>query len=350
MAEWYCPRCGFKAGLWSRYFYECPVCRFPLEISHPLVFEPRGRGLARYSSMLPFTPERGRGEGGAPLVREVLNGVEVWFKLDYLNPSGSFKDRGSALSLYYAYRMGFDTAVEDTSGNTGVSVSLYSRLYGLKPFIYMPRSAPEGKKKLVRRLGGVVVETVDRAEASRRVLERAGESFYVSHTRSPLFLEGFATIAYEIYEEAGVPDALIIPVGSGSLLLGVYKGFKNLANLGLVSKTPVIYAVQGYSVQPVYKAFKGCEEQGEASTLADGVAVPNPPRLEQIVSAVGESKGDVVLVGNSEIEKAYTDLWERGFTVEPTSAIVYAAFLKLLDRLKGMRVATVLTGSGLKMI
>jgi len=350
LAEWHCPRCGFKAELWSRYYFECPVCKSPLEITRPLLFEPRGKGLARYSSMLPLTPERGRGEGGTPLVREVLNSVEVWFKLDYLNPSGSFKDRGSALSIYYAYKMGFKSVVEDTSGNTGVSVSLYSRLYGLKPFIYMPRTAPEGKKKLVKRLGGVVVETADRAEASLKVLEHAGESFYVSHTKSPLFLEGFTTIAYEIYEDAGVPDALIIPVGSGSLLLGVFKGFQNLASLGLISETPVIYAVQGYSVQPVYKAFKGCEEEGEASTLADGVAVPNPPRLQEIVSAVRASKGDVVLVGNSEIEKAYAELWERGFTVEPTSAIVHAAFLKLLDKLKGKRVASILTGSGLKMI
>ncbi|MEM1635561.1 MAG: pyridoxal-phosphate dependent enzyme [Thermosphaera sp.] len=350
MPEWRCPRCGFRTSLWSQYLFKCPRCEHPLELEYEIRFEPRGRGLFRYSSMLPFTPDKTRGEGSTPLVREVLNSVEVFFKLEYLNPSGSFKDRGSALAAYYAYRMGFDKVVEDTSGNTGISVALFARLYGLEARIIMPKTAPEGKKKLVRKLGGIVVEASDRSEAASKALEFARDHFYVAHTWSPLFTTGFTTIAYEIYEEAGVPDAIILPVGSGSLLLGVYQGFRSLVKLGVVQRIPVIYGVQGYSVQPVFKAVKGYEEKGEESTLADGVMVPNPPRLSEIASKIREAKGDVILVGNTEIAEATRELWEMGFTVEPTSAIVLAALRKMADALRGKRTALILTGSGLKVM
>ncbi|MCY0867929.1 MAG: pyridoxal-phosphate dependent enzyme [Desulfurococcus sp.] len=350
--KWVCPKCGFEADAFSVYYWKCPRCGMPLDISHEfkLVKHESGRVWERYHGLIPLKPEKTRGEGDTPLVAEKIEGSTLLFKLEYLNPSGSFKDRGSALALYYAYLMGFKRAVEDTSGNTGIAVALYSNLYGLKARIYMPRAAPEGKKRVLRMLGAEVIEAPSRDDAARMVLrETEGSSFYVAHTWSYFYILGASTIAWEVLEE-DTPDYVISPVGSGGLFLGLVKGFEKAVEAGWLTRIPHFIAVQGYSVQPVYRALTGEVAQGEESTLADGIMVPNPPRLQEIADVIRKYKGSIVLVGNSEIEKAWRELWEMGFTVEPTSAAAYAAFQKVKSMLAGKKTLIVLTGSGLKTI
>lgn len=346
-ATWSCPRCSFRESIWSNYYWKCPSCGEPLEIVYERVYEPRGRGLARYSKSLPFVPSKSRGEGSTPLVVEQYKGHTLLFKLEYLNPSGSFKDRGSALSIYYGYEMGYSRVVEDTSGNTGISVALYSRLYGLEPKIYMPRTAPLAKKELVRALGGVVVETSDRHEASVKVLEEAGSSYYVAHTWNYLYIVGASTIAYEVFDEFGVPDYVIAPIGSGGLFLGLVRGFEYLREIGAAKRVPKFIGVQGYSAQPVFKSFKGYGVEGEDSSLADGIMVSSPPRLREIVECVRKHGRDVVLVGNSDVARALEELYDMGFLVEPTSASAWACYLKVREELSGS-ILLPLTGSGLK--
>ncbi len=349
MIFWRCPRCGFKEGFWEGYFWRCPGCGSPLEIDYsPRYAVGSGRGFSRYSTTLPFTPERSRGEGSTPLVIERFDGRDVLFKLEYLNPSGSFKDRGTSLAIYYAYRMGFRDVVEDTSGNTGISVALYSRLYNLSARIFMPRTAPEGKKRIVRLLGAEVIETPTRSDAASKVLEYVDKSYYVAHTWNPLYIIGASTIVYELYEDYGAPEAIIAPIGSGGLFLGLVRGFELLYKQGMISRMPRIIGVQGYSSQPVFKALRGYEVSGEDSYLADGIMVQNPPRLMEIVDVLRRYEGDVVLVGNSEIIEAQKDLLSLGFVVEPTSAVVWACYKKIRDRLDARSVLIPLTGSGLK--
>lgn len=348
---WYCPRCGFKDDD-TKYYWKCPRCNTPLEIVFEASWRPRGRGLRRYSSSLPVKPLKTLGEGGTPLVKKRLWGLKLWFKLDYLNPTGSFKDRGAAISLAYASLRGFKKVVEDTSGNTGIAITAYSRLYGLKPVIYMPRTAPRGKKILVKSLGGIVVETKDRGEAAEKVLEglRGGNVFYVAHTWSPLFIEGNTTIAYEVFEQGFRGSIVVSPIGSGGLLLGVYKGFKRLKEWGLWKDTMFYVGVQGYSCQPVYKAVYGREARGGDSSLADGIMVPKPPRIHEIAEVIKEN-GVVVLVENKEIISSLKKLYRMGFVVEPTSATVLAGLRKALDQGlidRGDEVLLILTGSGLK--
>ncbi|MEM4672756.1 MAG: pyridoxal-phosphate dependent enzyme [Sulfolobales archaeon] len=347
---WYCPECGFTEDIWRKYYYKCPRCGAPLDVRYDVSYETRGgRGFSRFESMLPFVPEKSRGEGSTPLVIEKEEEVSLLFKLEYLNPSGSFKDRGTALSIYYARRLGFENIVEDTSGNTGISVALYSKLYGMKSRIVMPRTAPEGKKKLVRMLGGEIIETETRSEASEKVLSFLGDSYYVAHLWSPFYIIGASTIAYEVFEEYSAPDAIIAPVGSGGLILGIIRGFENLLREGRIRRMPRPIAVQGYSSQPLYVKIHGERVIGEDSSLADGIMVQNPPRLNEIASKIREYNGEVVLVGNSDIRAAWNLLLERGFLVEPTSATVYAAYMKIRKKLEGLKVLLPLTGSGLKM-
>lgn len=283
--------------------------------------------MARYSSMLPIEPPQVLGEGGTPLVERRISGVSMLFKLEYLNPTGSFKDRGTSLALAYAKSLGYRIVVEDTSGNTGASVAAYASALGLKSRIYMPRSAPEGKKNLVRLFGGEVVEAPSRGDAAEMVLGEAGKRgvFYVAHTWSPFYVEGPKTIAFEAYEQGAELVAVVAPVGSGGLLLGLYKGFKELVGEGLANGLPVLVAVQGFSNTPVYRAFYGGEPSEERdSSLADGIMVPSPPRLSEIVSAVRSTRGCVVLVDNREIASSLKTLAQSGLVVEPTSATVVA--------------------------
>ncbi len=304
--------------------------------------------MYRYSGMLPFKPPRSLGEGGTPLISVRDSGIEVLFKLEYLNPSGSFKDRGTSLAVGYAYMAGYRRVVEDTSGNTGISVALYSRLYGLKTRIYMPRKAPEGKKRIIKLLGADIVEAPDRGTASKMIVKDLEESYYVAHTWSPFYIIGPATISYEVYEENGVPDVVIIPVGSGGLFLGIMRGFEVLKELGLTNKVPKPIIVEGYSICPVYRKIFGDCKPREPSTLADGIMVPQPPRLGDIIDMITRYNGEIVLVGNSDIKTALRDLIDYGFLVEPTSAATWSGFRKIKDRLRGRTVLLPLTGSGLK--
>jgi len=351
--KWKCNYCGFEADAFREYYWKCPRCGKPLSLSYSGKLEKlSSRSIwERYGSAIPLKPEKTRGEGNTPLVTERVDDATVMFKLEYLNPSGSFKDRGSALAVYYAHRLGFKSVIEDTSGNTGISVALYSKLYGLNPRIYMPRTAPEGKKKIIRMIGGEIVEAPTRGDAAQLVLEEAskGASYYVAHTWSYLYILGAATIAWEVLEE-DIPDYVIAPVGSGGLFLGLVKGFEKAIEAGWITKMPRFIAVQGYSTQPVHEALKGFKSPGEESTLADGIMVPNPPRLSEIVEALQRYQGDIYLVGNTEIEAAWRELWEMGFLVEPTSAASYAVLGKLRGMLAGRKALIILTGSGLKMV
>lgn len=344
--RWSCS-CGFNESIWISYYWKCPKCGRPLNILFEKRFEPSGRGLLRYSSALPLKPLRSMGEGSTPTVVYEDGVNRIIFKLEYLSPSGSFKDRGSALSIGYAYMMGYRTVVEDTSGNTGISVSMYSALYGLKARIFMPKTAPRGKKILVKSLGAELIETESREEAMHAVLEQIGSSYYVAHTWSFLYILGASTISYEVYEEHGVPDLVIAPVGSGGLFLGLNYGYRSIVELGLEKKTPHFVAVQGCSVQPVYERIHGYRYCGE-SLLADGMMVAKPPRLEEIVWIITKEGYEVHLVNDEEIGEALHELLQLGFIVEPTTATLWAAYRKIREKYRGKTVLIPLTGSGLK--
>ncbi len=303
--------------------------------------------------MLPYTPLTSLGEGLTPLVVRELRGVKVWFKLEYLNPSGSFKDRGSVMALSLARSLNYGSVIEDSSGNTGISVALYAQAFGLKAEIIVPAAAPLGKKNLIKLFKAAIVEVEDRGRACEEALKRskASNAFYVAHAWSPTYIEANKTIAYEAFEQGFRGDAIVVPIGSGGLLLGLYKGFSELVELNLIKDLPTIIGVQGVSARPVYEAIHGAVDIKGYSSIADGIMVPNPPRLSEIVNAITKAGGEVVLVDNNEIAQALRELINLGFIVEPTSAAALAALNKVINEGAGIREALIpLTGSGLKMI
>jgi len=314
--------------------------------------------MRRYETLLPvnsmYFPEIAI--GGTPLVKRSL-GAKVYMKMDYLNPSGSFKDRGAYVTVAKIKEMGIKEIIEDSSGNAGISFSLMCKVSGIKANIYVPRKAPIGKKNFLRLLGANVVE-VDgpREKVNREALKAAeeGKGVYVGHWWNPFFIEGLKTIAYELWEQLGENlDYVFMPVGSGGLFLGVFKGFMELKIMNMLTSIPKLIAVQAEGYCSLCEKL-GLKMEGEKpSKIADGIMIKKPPRLNEVLDALSASKGLCVVVSDNEIISALKELINMGFIVEPTSATVYAAFKKtvrekIVDR--DENVVLILTGSGLKVL
>ncbi len=316
-----CPRCGFE-GEEGRYYPWCPRCRGPLEV------------LGRLPAQRPLL-----GEGSTPLVEA----GPALVKLEYLNPTGSFKDRGVSYSLWLAKRLGYRCVVVDSSGNTAVSVAAFAGRLGLEARVYVPKGAGAGKKALIRALGARLVEAPSRDDAASMAERDAGECFHVAHQTSPVFLEGVKSLGRELAGAAG--RDVILPVSSGSLLLGVYRG---LLESGV--KDFRLIAVQS----PEAASLEGRVEVlarvgGGSGRLLDALVVKRPARLDEIAAAVESTGGGVVIVGDEAVKGALRELLSAGFIVEPSSAAAWAAFraLEKAGALRG-KPLVVLTGSGLK--
>ena len=328
MIKYVCRRCGYEEEA-ERWLWKCPKCGSPLSVEGDI-------GEKKVTL----------GEGNTPLVRLFGMGESVRFKLDYLNPTGSFKDRGTSVALSEALKRSIGCVVEDSSGNAGISVAAYSAASGIWATVVVPKDAPEGKKKLIEALGADLVEAEDRQSATSKAMElEAKGCAYVGHQWNPWFIRGVEGIADEITKNLGrVPEAVVFPTSSGTLLLGLYYGFKKL------DKMPRLFAVQASGFSPLYESIHGKSNLPESS-VADALRVQNPPRLEEMKEAVLKSKGDALVVSDKEIISALSKLLKAGALVEPSSAAALAGYYKLLEGKqidKGSEVVVILTGSGLK--
>jgi threonine synthase len=193
----------------------------------------------------------------------------------------------------------------------------------------------------MRAVGANVVVVESRVEASRVAESYAGECFHVAHLTSPVFIEGVKSLGYEIAEYSR-RATVIVPVSSGSLLVGLYRGS---LEAGVKPRIIAVQASGSPSIEGLVDllAYVG----GPNSRLADALVVRNPPRLEEMARIVRESGGGVVKVGDEAIRVALRELLSMGFIVEPSSAVAWAAYRALEGRLGG-DVIVVLTGSGLK--
>ncbi|MEM4657565.1 MAG: pyridoxal-phosphate dependent enzyme [Candidatus Methanosuratincola sp.] len=306
-------------------------------------------GMWRYSPWLPFSSHPVTlGEGGTPLIKSEDSGVEVLLKLEFVSPTGSFKDRGASISISRAVALGAKTVVEDSTGNAGVAASAYAARAGIRSRIYIPADAPNSKKDLMRACGAELVECRDRAEASERAVSelRSGD-LYIGHAWDPFYIMGMETAAFEIYEQYGVPDSILVPVASGTLLLGLYRGFRGLFECGISDRIPRIFGVQGEECAPIYEEVHGPVSRTYGSSLADGLRIAHPPRKREIIDAISSSGGDVCVVSDPDIADGLRCLLGMGIMAEPTSATVFAALSK--HRLSlGSSVLIPVTGSGMK--
>jgi threonine synthase len=204
--------------------------------------------------------------------------------------------------------------------------------------------------------------TLKKVEGSREktakvAMEAASKIYYASHCWNPFFLHGTKTFAFEIWEQIGwrAPDALVLPVGHGTLFLGAYIGFKELEDAGKVERIPRLVGIQSAACAPLYQAFKkGWREAlpiEKKETTAEGIAIANPVRGRQILEAIRETDGEVLAVKEKEIGVAMKEMSRKGHFIEPTSAATIAGLKKYLSQKKQKEiVVSTLTGMGLKSV
>ncbi len=278
-----------------------------------------------------------------------IGAVFALFKLEYLQPSGSFKDRGTYVTLAKLMEEGITEVVLDSSGNAALSMALYSLPAGITPHLFVSYDTMPGKLSLLAKLGAFIhFVDGDRMTVHERAVEFAESEglTYITHWLNPYFIEGTKTAAFEAYEQVGLPDYVLAPTGSGTLFLGLWKGFRELEKMGEIPELPRMIAVQASGYESL------CERSPERNILADGIAIPEPPRLEEMRHTLEDTNGLCVSVTEGETEEAWNWLRHAGFLVEPTSAVVLAAAWKLIEAGEisdGSKVLMPLTGSGLKL-
>jgi threonine synthase len=294
------------------------------------------------------------GEGNTPLVWANAFGREIALKCEYLNPTGSFKDRGSAVLTGFLCSMGVQEAIEDSSGNAGASFAAYAARAGISARIFVPDSASGPKRKQIAMYGANLVRIMGpRSNAAEAALHAADKgAVYGSHAYLPFNIPGYATLAYELVEQLGrAPGTVVVPVGQGGLFLGLLRGFMNLVKGGVIERIPKLIGVQALACAPLWTLFAygsvAFGLSGEVPTVAEGIRVRYPVRGDVIMRLSAAYGLEFIAVDEEKIIAGRDRLAQLGFYIEPTSAVVWDA---LEQGISGWNdpVVAILTGSGLK--
>lgn len=318
------------------------------------------RSLWRYRAALPVDIAKpiSMGEGCTPVVQKEWGSLRPYFKLEWFNPTASFKDRGTTVMLSFIRQLGVDAVLEDSSGNGGASVAAYGAAGGMKIKILAPASTSPMKIAQVRAYGAEI-QLVEgpREESEAEAIRQSSETFYSSHNWQPFFLEGTKSLAYEMWEDFGysAPDNVVVPVGAGSSLLGCYLGFKELLAAGQIARMPKLFASQPLNCSPLDASFTADVDTPVArevrKTIAEGTAIKSPLRLRQMVAALKETGGGTVAIAEEGIVAGLKKLAATGLFPEPTSASAAAALEELARRgaiRPTERTVVVITGTGIK--
>lgn len=358
-----CPDCG-KSFSSDEIVYRCPSCtavpggyqRGNLSVELELRARvTRGRPVNPHD-LLPLPISSAFPVGGTPLV-ESRKHPGTFLKLDYLNPSGSLKDRASLLVAEQAMLHGEKRVALASTGNAGASMSCAGAAYGLSIVLFVPASAPRAKLLQSLIYGACVVPvkgTYDDAFAlSIRYTEARG-GINRNTGFNPLTVEGKKTVSIELYNQLGckAPDVVYIPVGDGVIFSGACKGFVDLHQAGLIDRMPVMIAVQAAGSNSIARSWREGREVilDRTSTIADSLSVESPACGRMALAWLARTNGRAVEVTDAEISAAQAELGrEAGAFVEPSSAAAWAGYLK--DRMnvgKSASVVVLLTGTGFK--
>lgn len=285
------------------------------------------------------------GEVETPLLKRTLNDIEVLLKLDYMQPTGSFKDRGAFAMINKLKALGIMEIVEDSSGNAGAAIAGYCAAAGIKCNIYLPADTSAGKIKQITAYGAHIIKVPgSRDDTAKAILEAANHTYYASHVYNPLFFEGTKSLAYELYKQVGVPDYIFVPTGNGTMLLGLYIGFKE------IGKLPRLIAVQSQNCSPLFDKYSGRPAAKITETAAEGIAIGNPMRIDEILAAIRDSNGDIITVNDDSVIKAQQALAKMGIYIETTSGAAVAGMLHYFTNgnKENSKIVVPLTGMGLK--
>lgn len=287
------------------------------------------------------------GEFETPLLPFTVDKLDFLLKLENLQPTGSFKDCGAYTLINELHRLGIKEIALDSSGNAGASMAAYAAAADMKCTVYVPDDISQEKVAQIEAYGAKIVKVANgRMKACAAVKQNLGKAYYASHVYNPLFFEGIKSMAYEMYHQLHehVPDYIFVPVGNGTLLLGLFLGFWEIGRL------PQFVAVQSEKCAPVYEAFHGLPKGPRRSTIAEAIRISEPKRMNDIVRVLKLSHGDAITVADKDILKAHKYLGHRGVYVEMTSAAALAGAVQYFKDGKpdNYKVVIPLTGNGLK--
>ncbi len=294
------------------------------------------------------------GEGMTPIV--ALD-EDTLLKMDYFMPTLSFKDRGAAILVAHAAAIGVGSVVQDSSGNAGNSVAAYCARAGIACEIFVPEGTSPAKIAMIKSHGAtvtIVPGSRDRCAEVCRAKVAEGGAYYASHVFNPFFYEGTKTYIYEVWEELGrVPANIFVPLGNGTLFIGIVKGLEELLAAGLIAKMPHIIAVQSERCDPIARAWEdGALEPAHITplpTLAEGIAIGVPARGAEILEYIYKYGAKVVTAPEDRILEARAALAAKGIYCEHTSAATYAAYLDQREKHGRMRDSLIpMCGAGLK--
>jgi threonine synthase len=329
----------------------------------------RPKTLWRYAEVLPGSDDPVTlGEGMTPLlplrfIGRSLGATTVTIKDEAGNPTGSFKARGMATAITMARATGIRRVALPSAGNAGSAAAAYGAAAGLAVDLFLPEDTPE-PFRLEAAVHGAAVHLVrgDISTCGKEMRAHVGAAgwFDLSTLREPYRLEGKKTLGYEIAEQLGwtLPDVIVYPTGGGTGLLGMWKAFEEMEQLGLVAsgRRPRMVAVQAEGCAPIVEAFTAGEETATAwedpRTYASGLRVPSPLGGALILQALRESNGTAVAVTDAEMATGQLDLArgegifacpEGGATLAAARALAASGFIGATDR-----VVLFNTGTGLK--
>jgi threonine synthase len=334
------------------------------------IWAERASNMWRFSELMPVeNPENiiTLGEGGTPLLEanqlgHKLGMKHLLIKEEGLNPTGTFKARGISAAVSKAYELGVNGFTMPSAGNAAGAAAVYGARAGLPVKVFMPQDAPPANKK-ESLMAGSELNLVEGliSDAGRIAVAVAEEQnlFDLSTLKEPYRAEGKKTMGLEIAMQLGwkMPDAIIYPTGGGTGIIGMYKGFQELLELGWIEgKPPKFIAVQASGCQPIVKAFQEGKDVAEpwpnAATIADGLRVPGPFADYLILQAIRETGGTALAIEDSDmIEAMYELATTEGIIACPEGASTLVGLKLLLEDGFLKRDETVVllnTGSGYK--
>jgi threonine synthase len=336
-----------------------------LDLETDIKFDPskidvKHSGLWRYKSFLPETCNSSMislGEGFTPIIKLKNNfGLNINIKLDHLNPSGSYKDRGASVLISHIKTIGIQDIIQDSSGNAGAAIAAYAAAAKINCKIFLPKETPESKILQMKAYGAkIIMVNGNREMAAQQAFDEAKNSYYASHCFNPFFFQGTKTFIYEAFEQMNekIPDYVILPAGNGTLIIGAFIAFKEFLDAGIIQKLPKIIAVQTEACNPLELAFKSGDKNikpiQKKYTLAEGIAIANPVRAIDILNCISESNGGIISVSEDEILQAWKNMSSEGHLIESTSAATIAGLMKILPNLNTKDIVlSLFSGNGLK--
>ena len=373
-----CIGCGKEYGEKETYT-TCPACKNPLDVTYD--YDSRQQKLdvrtlrsaeikaSKYMSFYPvndYSKLVTLNEGGTTLYNALritkkvngdngtAGGARLFLKNEGANPTGAFKDRGSMMELTKAREMGASAVCCASTGNMAASVSAYASHAGLPCYVVVPDTTPTGKLVQILSYGANLLKVRGTYNDAVGLVEGLSRKFGFTLTGDYAFrTEGQKSLAFEIIEQLDfeVPDYVVVPMGCGTNIWAIWKGFKEFQRFGLINELPKMIGVQAATCAPIAKAFNS---QGEINpiakpyTIAGAINIGDPLDGKKALMALRESKGLAIEIEDDEMLEAQQLIAKQeSIFTEPSGASTVAAYQKLKDRLDGT-VVCVLTGTGLK--